>query len=63
MTEKPPQLCPTCGRDPKKVNSEWSECSHVECPSRKHDFAQPTGGMRERQPEPTIRNLFDDPEA
>jgi len=31
VTEK----CQTCQRDPKRMNSELSECSHPDCPSRK----------------------------
>lgn len=31
----PPTLCSTCNRDSKKVNTSWSECSHVDCPNRR----------------------------
>lgn len=27
--------CTTCQRDPKRMNSDIAECSHVECPHRR----------------------------
>jgi hypothetical protein len=27
--------CETCYRDPERMNSEYSECSHADCPHRR----------------------------
>lgn len=34
------QKCGTCSRDPKKMNSEFAECSHVECPHRRRAWSE-----------------------
>jgi hypothetical protein len=41
MAEK----CATCKRDPERMNSSWSECSHPECPHRRRAWSErPTPG-------------------
>lgn len=32
--------CQTCRRDHKKVNSDWAECSHVDCPHRRRAWSE-----------------------
>lgn len=32
--------CQTCHRDSKRVNSDWSECSHVDCPHRRRAWSE-----------------------
>ena len=32
--------CGTCNRDPQRMNSEFSECSHSECPHRRHAWSE-----------------------
>lgn len=32
--------CPTCHRDPERLNNEVAECSHVECPHRRHAWSE-----------------------
>lgn len=32
--------CQTCRRDRTKVNSEWAECSHVDCPHRRRAWSE-----------------------
>jgi len=52
--------CPVCGRDPKRVNNEASECSHVECPSRRSAWSErPTAAELHRGPWP--KNVDADP--
>lgn len=47
MTEKSPdgkpgaeaiRQCQVCQRDPDRMNSHIAECSHVDCPNRKHEM-------------------------
>lgn len=36
--------CTVCHRDPKRMNSERAECSHVDCPHRRRCWSErPTG--------------------
>jgi hypothetical protein len=61
----PATRCPTCNRDPDRMNSEWSECSHVDCPTRRHNSSEgPVRGYRktERKPDP-LHKQFDHPDA
>ena len=52
--------CPTCNRDPKRMNSEFAECSHVECPNRRRAWSErPTGAEFYRGPWPV--NVDEDP--
>jgi hypothetical protein len=37
MTAPP---CLVCGKDPKRCNNEFSECSHVECPHRRTAWSE-----------------------
>lgn len=32
--------CTTCGRNPEKVNDDWHECSHADCPHRRHAWSE-----------------------
>lgn len=32
--------CPTCNRNPERMNSDVSECSHVDCPTRRHAWSE-----------------------
>ena len=32
--------CQTCHRDSKRANSEWAECSHVDCPHRRRAWSE-----------------------
>jgi len=32
--------CPTCNRDPERMNSEIAECSHVDCPNRRRAWSE-----------------------
>jgi len=32
--------CTTCARDPERMNSQIAECSHVECPHRRHAWSE-----------------------
>jgi len=32
--------CTTCARDPERMNSQIAECSHVECPHRRHAWSK-----------------------
>lgn len=63
MTKKPPPLCGACGRDPKKVNSEWSECSLCDCPHRRSAWSErpATRNSDAGYIAPTIQTHFDDP--
>lgn len=38
--------CATCNRDAERMNSAISECSHIECPSRKQPTAAPGDSVR-----------------
>jgi len=59
--------CGVCGRDPDRMNSPVAECSHVDCPSRRHawserprpqDFAQgPYRKNLDRDPVPVDRHI------
>lgn len=33
------QSCVICMRDPKRMNGEFSECSHPECPHRRRAWS------------------------
>jgi len=35
-------VCGTCNRDPERMNSEFAECSHLECPHRRHAWSERT---------------------
>lgn len=37
---KPPAKCAVCQRDPERMNSSFSECSHVDCPHRRHAWSE-----------------------
>lgn len=32
--------CQTCHRDSKRANSDWAECSHVDCPHRRRAWSE-----------------------
>lgn len=32
--------CAICGRDPKRMNSAFAECSHVDCPHRRRAWSE-----------------------
>ena len=43
MSRKKPvakATCAVCSRDPERVNGEFSECSHVDCPSRRKHWSE-----------------------
>lgn len=46
-----PAACGTCARDPERMNSDVAECSHVECPHRRHAWSE----------RPTLAELFTGP--
>lgn len=53
--------CDVCGRDPERVNSAWSECSRVECPSRRKSWSErPSPSELFRGPWP--KNIDADPD-
>ncbi len=61
-------ICATCRRDARKVNSEWSECSHMECPYRRnkpvfdhHVSQQYAGGFVEAPSEQATGCIKADP--
>lgn len=35
--------CALCNRDPKRMNSDYAECAHVECPHREVAWSHGTG--------------------
>lgn len=37
MSEK---KCTVCNRDPERMNGVFAECSHVDCPSRRHAWSE-----------------------
>ena len=37
---KPKKTCGTCSRDPERMNGEFSECSHPECPYRRQAWSE-----------------------
>lgn len=43
--------CPTCSRDPAKVNAHDRECSHVDCPNRRRAWSE----------RPTAESLYTGP--
>jgi hypothetical protein len=45
------ERCGTCARDPSRMNSDRAECSHVECPHRRHAWSE----------RPTPADLFKGP--
>ncbi len=32
--------CAVCARDPERMNSEFAECSHVDCPHRRRAWSE-----------------------
>lgn len=34
------EACGVCHRDPKRMNSDIAECSHVDCPSRRKAWSE-----------------------
>lgn len=52
--------CTTCNRDAKRMNSEIVECSHVECPHRRHAWSERPSG-RENFKGPWPKNVDRDP--
>lgn len=43
--------CTVCRRDPGRMNSAVAECSHVDCPHRRHAWSErPTRGELYRGP-------------
>ena len=57
--------CGVCQRDPKTRNNDVSECSHIDCPSRRHCWSE--GALPHyRKPDSQARDerdrLFDNPE-
>lgn len=51
-------LCITCNRDPKRMNGDRGECSHVECPHRRNAWSErPSGHPYDGQPAPFFRRL------
>ena len=48
--------CPVCWRDPATRNNAVAECSHVDCPHRRHCWSErpqpiPAPTRRERDPQ------------
>jgi hypothetical protein len=39
-TTKPDETCAVCSRSPRRMNSERAECSHVDCPHRRHCWSE-----------------------
>lgn len=37
---KSPAKCGVCQRDPERMNSTFSECSHVDCPHRRRAWSE-----------------------
>ncbi|MDD2728297.1 hypothetical protein [Malikia sp.] len=35
-----PKKCSTCNRDPKRMNSDFAECSHIDCPARRKAWSE-----------------------
>jgi len=58
-------VCYVCQRDPALVNSERSECSHVDCPHRRKAWSERPQPIREveRAENSTLDGLFDEPES
>jgi hypothetical protein len=46
-------ICTTCNRDPDRMNGPVSECSHVECPHRRHAWSERPGRELFKGPHPT----------
>ena len=36
----PADICIVCNRDPERMNSATAECSHVDCPHRRHAWSE-----------------------
>lgn len=54
--------CVVCQRDPKRMNSDVAECSHVACPHRRRAWSErPTPAELHRGPHPA-RPRDQDPE-
>jgi len=50
--------CGTCHRDPWRMNSDSAECSHVDCPHRRHAWSErPAPGFKG----PWSKNVDADP--
>lgn len=55
------ESCTICVRNPERVNSTFSECSHVDCPHRRKAWSErPTPAELYRGP--WHRNVDADPE-
>ena len=53
-------ICAVCNRDPKRMNSDIAECSHVDCPARRRAWSErPTPADLHRGPWP--KNESHDP--
>lgn len=47
------QKCAVCARNPERMNNNFSECSHCECPHRRHAWSErPTSASLFRGPWP-----------
>lgn len=58
---KPPAKCAVCQRSPERMNSAFSECSHVDCPHRRRAWSErPTHAELFKGPWP--KNKDTDPE-
>lgn len=50
--------CTTCARNPERMNSQIAECSHVECPHRRHAWSErPTPAQLFKGPWPKNDSL------
>ena len=54
-----PVLCGVCGRDPKRTNNEHYECSHVDCPRRRHQWSDGTPPAQRQQDLPLGEKQLD----
>ena len=55
---KPKKTCGTCSRDPERMNGEFSECSHPECPHRRQAWSErPSPAFKG----PWVKNVDADP--
>ena len=47
------EKCTVCARDPERMNNEFAECSHCECPHRRRAWSdRPTSASLFRGPWP-----------
>ena len=55
MSEK----CQVCQRDPQRMNSEFAECSHVDCPNRRKAWSERPRPAT-KHPSPKKKDHLDD---